>query len=69
MLRNRLALDRIGFRPRVLVDVSHVDPSAMFLGHKIRLPVALAPVGGQDSLGVGGSDTAMLPPVRRASRG
>ncbi len=57
LLRNRLALDRIGFRPRVLVDVSHVDPSARFLGHTIRLPVALAPVGGLDSLGVGGGAT------------
>lgn len=57
MLRNRQALDRIGFRPRVLVDVSHVDPSAKFLGHTIRLPVALAPVGGLDSLGIGGGAT------------
>ena len=57
MLRNRQALDRIGFRPRVLVDVSQVDPSAKFLGHTIRLPVALAPVGGLDSLGIGGGAT------------
>jgi glycolate oxidase len=57
MSRNRQALDRIGFRPRVLVNVSHVDPSATFLGHKIRLPVTLAPVGGLDSLGVGGGAT------------
>ena len=41
--RNRLALDRIGLRPRVLRDVSHIDPSAEFLGHRIRLPVLLAP--------------------------
>lgn len=52
--RNRLALDRVGFRPRVLQDVSHVDASAEFLGHRIRLPVALAPVGGLDQLGAGG---------------
>lgn len=55
--RNRLALDRIGFRPRVLEDVSHIDPSAEFLGHRIRLPVALAPVGGLDQLGSGGGLT------------
>ena len=55
--RNRLALDRIGFRPRVLEDVSHIDPSATFLGHRIRLPVALAPVGGLDQLGSGGGLT------------
>ncbi len=55
--RNRSALDRIGFRPRVLEDVSHVDASAEFLGHRIRLPVALAPVGGLDQLGAGGGLT------------
>ena len=55
--RNRLALDRIGFRPRVLEDVSLVDATASFLGHRIRLPVALAPVGGLDQLGPGGGLT------------
>ena len=55
--RNRLALDRIGFRPRVLEDVSHVDASTRFLDHRIRLPVALAPVGGLDQLGAGGGLT------------
>ncbi len=57
MLRNRHALDRIGFRPRVLNDVSHVDASAMLFGHRVRLPVMLAPVGGLDQLGVGGGMT------------
>lgn len=46
MRRNRLAFDRIAFRPRVLVDVSDVDPSTTLLGHKMRIPVMLAPVGG-----------------------
>lgn len=55
--RNRLALDRLGFRPRVLEDVSHVDATAEFLGHRIRLPIALAPVGGLDQLGAGGGLT------------
>lgn len=55
--RNRLALDRIGFRPRVLQDVSSVDTSAEFLGHRIRLPVLLAPVGGLEQLGAGGGIT------------
>ena len=55
--RNRRALDRIGFRPRVLEDVSHVDTSREFLGHRIRLPVALAPVGGLEQLGSGGGLT------------
>lgn len=43
--RNRLAFDRIAFRPRVLVDVSNIDTSATFLGHKMRIPVMLAPIG------------------------
>jgi glycolate oxidase len=47
--RNRLALDSIAFRPRVLRDVSAVDASAKFLGRAVRLPVMLAPVGGMES--------------------
>ncbi len=56
-LRNRRALDRIALRPRVLRDVSHVDASASFLGREVRLPVALAPVGGLESIGAGGGVT------------
>ena len=40
--RNRLALDSIAFRPRVLRDVSSVDASTRFLGRALRLPVVLA---------------------------
>jgi len=43
--RNRAAFDRIAFRPRVLVDVSDIDTSTEFLGHKLNLPILLAPVG------------------------
>ena len=45
MRRNRLAFDRYGFRPRVLVDVSKIDTSTTFLGEKLRIPVMLAPIG------------------------
>ena len=55
--RNRLALDRIGFRPRVLNDVSEIDTTASFLGHTIRMPVALAPVGGLENIAPGGGVT------------
>ena len=48
--RNRAALDAIALRPRVLRDVSKVDPSTTFLGMKMRLPVMLAPVGSIESL-------------------
>ncbi len=44
--RNRLALDSIAFRPRVLRDVSRIDASAQFLGRSLRLPLLLAPIGG-----------------------
>ena len=44
--RNRLALDSIAFRPRVLRDVSHIDASTKFLGRSLRLPLLLAPIGG-----------------------
>ena len=45
MRRNRLALDSLALRPRVLVDVSKVDTSTTVLGHKLRIPVMLAPIG------------------------
>jgi len=47
--RNRLALDCLGFRPRVLRDVGHVDASVTALGRRLRLPVVLAPVGSLES--------------------
>jgi len=43
--RNRLAFDRIAFRPRILIDVSQVDPSTTFLGQTLRIPAILAPIG------------------------
>jgi glycolate oxidase len=45
MRRNRLAFDRWGFRPRILVDVTKIDTSTTFLGEKMRIPAMLAPVG------------------------
>ena len=58
MRRNRQALDRIAFRPRVLNDVSKVDSSAVFLGKKVRLPLMLAPVGGMESFAQGAAADA-----------
>ncbi len=43
--RNRMALDEIAFRPRVLRDVSRVDAAVEVFGRRLRLPVLLAPVG------------------------
>ena len=45
MRRNRLGFDSLGLRPRVLVDVSKVDTSTIFLGQKLRIPVMMAPIG------------------------
>jgi isopentenyl diphosphate isomerase/L-lactate dehydrogenase-like FMN-dependent dehydrogenase len=47
--RNRMALDSIAFRPRVLRDVSNVDTSTEILGRKLRLPIVLCPVGTLES--------------------
>jgi glycolate oxidase len=43
--RNRMALDAIALRPRVLRDVSKIDASVERFGRSIRLPVLLAPIG------------------------
>src|SRR6476620_3748563 len=60
--RNRLALDSIAFRPRVLRDVSKVDTSAPYLARfssrRMRLPVIIAPVGGLESIAEGGAAAA-----------
>src|SRR5437764_11062053 len=45
MRRNRMALDEIAFRPRVLRNVARVDASVEAFGRKMRLPVVIAPVG------------------------
>jgi glycolate oxidase len=56
--RNRMALDSLAFRPRVLRDVSKIDSTATFLGTKARLPVMLAPIGGLESIVEGGAASA-----------
>src|SRR5581483_10955613 len=43
--RNRLGLDSLAFRPRILRNVTTTDTSSTFLGRKITMPVALAPIG------------------------
>jgi isopentenyl diphosphate isomerase/L-lactate dehydrogenase-like FMN-dependent dehydrogenase len=53
MRRNRMALDEIAFRPRVLRNVARVDASVELLGRKLRLPVMLAPVGALETFDPG----------------
>tara|TARA_R110000787_G_scaffold42365_2_gene104164 strand:+ start:96 stop:1175 length:1080 start_codon:yes stop_codon:yes gene_type:complete len=55
LLRNRLALDSIAFKPLVLNDVREVDLSATVHGHKTRLPLILAPMGSLDAIDPGGA--------------
>ena len=57
--RNRLALDKLAFRPRVLRDVSENDISAELFGSPLRIPVLLAPIGSmQDLHPEGGAESA-----------
>src|SRR5258708_16490978 len=62
--RDRFALDSLGFRPRVLRDVSHVDATVTALGRRLRLPIVLAPVGSLESF----HDGAAASVVRAAQR-
>jgi isopentenyl diphosphate isomerase/L-lactate dehydrogenase-like FMN-dependent dehydrogenase len=57
--RNRSSLDSIAFRPRVLRDVRGADPSATVMGHKMRLPICLAPIGSLESFDPEGGVAAM----------
>jgi L-lactate dehydrogenase (cytochrome) len=43
--RSREAFERVEFRPRVLRDVSAVDPSTTLLGARAALPLVFAPTG------------------------
>ena len=56
--RNRLGIDSLAFRPRVLRDVSRIDTGATFFGRKVRIPVMLAPIGSIESFTPGGGATA-----------
>jgi glycolate oxidase len=56
--RNRVALDSIAFRPRVLRDVEKVDTGGKVLGHGLSLPVILAPIGSLQDMTAGGGATA-----------
>ena len=61
--RNRQALDSVAFRPRVLRDVSKIDSGGALLGHRLRLPVLMAPIGSLQDFTADGS----LAPARAAA--
>ncbi len=56
--RNRLAIDSLAFRPRVLRDVSRIDCAGTLFGKKLRIPVVLAPVGSIEVFDEGGAGAA-----------
>jgi isopentenyl diphosphate isomerase/L-lactate dehydrogenase-like FMN-dependent dehydrogenase len=60
--RNRMALDSVAFRPRVLNDVSRIDTTVTEFGRRLRLPLAFAPVGALESFHAG----AAVPVVKAA---
>lgn len=45
LARNRAAFEQVTFRPRVMRNVSHIDPSTDLLGKKAAFPLAIAPTG------------------------
>jgi isopentenyl diphosphate isomerase/L-lactate dehydrogenase-like FMN-dependent dehydrogenase len=57
LARNRHAIDSLALQPRVLNDVSHIDPGTTFLGKRLRIPVFLAPVGYVERLDPGAGAT------------
>lgn len=62
--RNRLAIDALALRPRVLRDVEHIDMSVKLLGHDWRLPVFLAPIGSLQDI----THAAAVAPARAAAK-
>lgn len=56
--RNRLSLDSLAFKPRVLNDVSSVDTTTSFLDQPMSMPILLAPVGSLQIFDPDGGATA-----------
>src|SRR5437879_13702593 len=56
--RNRLAIDSLAFRPRVLRNVAKVDATSTFLGKPVRTPAMFAPIGSLERCKPGGRAAA-----------
>src|ERR1700744_5924839 len=65
MRRNRMAIDEIAFRPRVLRNVARIDASTEVFGRKLRLPVMMAPVGALEIFDPEGSGASVSRGVGR----
>ena len=57
--RNRMALDSLALRPRVLRDVSKIDATVEFLGRRLRLPILLCPIGSLENFHAAGAATVV----------
>ncbi len=56
--RNRMALDMLALRPRMLRDVGNIDISSRFLGLDLELPLIFAPIGSLESFDAEGGAAA-----------
>ena len=54
IIRNRIALSSLAFKPKVLNDVSVIAKERELLGHKLRIPVLLPPIGSIQQFHAGG---------------
>src|SRR5687768_11542611 len=55
--RNRQAIDSLALRPRILRDVSEVSTEIELLGHRLRMPVFLPPIGSVQVFSPGGGSS------------
>lgn len=67
--RNRTDFDRLAFRPRLLRGVAERDLSATLLGHRLSMPLMLAPVGGIAHFDPGGGLTWLRAAYRAGTAG
>ena len=58
--RNRMAIESLAIRPRVLNDVNKVDTSGTILGQTLKMPVLLAPIGSLQVFEEGGGASAAI---------
>jgi len=58
--RNRLALDCLGLRPRVLRDVSKRTTARSVLGCELKMPVILAPIGSAASIAIAAAEAGVM---------
>ena len=54
VIRNRMALSALAFKPKVLNDVSTIRTERTLLGKKMRIPVVLPPIGSVQQFEAGG---------------